>query len=111
MIDTISPTVSIWPVTICPPSLELRDKALSRFTKSPDLSSEKFVILNVSSEIFAVNSSFLRSTIVRQTPLTAILSHSFASSKTVFDFIVIVDFVIEEIFPISSIKSGKSGKK
>src|SRR5215469_3975551 len=72
--ETSVPVPSTWPCTTWPSNRPLARMGSSRFTSAPGLRRENEVLAQVSWARSAVKESPVRSTAVRQTPLTAMLS-------------------------------------
>jgi len=83
--DTITPVLSTWPCTKCPPMRLVGVTARSRFTSDPGSSSDSDVLRSVSGDSPTVKSETLpsNSVTVRHVPFTAILSPRLTPSRTV----------------------------
>ncbi|ANB12202.1 hypothetical protein AWJ20_446 [Sugiyamaella lignohabitans] len=88
---TISPTVSTCPCTKCPPNRTWPATARSKLTWSPVFNPPKLLLRNVSGAIPILNSSLLNSVTVKQTPLTAIESPKWQSSKILEALLTVSD--------------------
>ena len=81
-VSETTPIPSICPDTMCPPNLPSAAMALSRFTRSPDLSLPRLLRRKVSGITSAVKPSLNSLVTVRQTPFTAIESPILVPSRT-----------------------------